>query len=310
MNISIKNLEKDKILFNFKGSNIDNSSINTLRRIILSEIPTYAIPKYNIHIEKNTSVFDNDHMNLRISMLRIPNIKNDVNYFHKDGKYNQNKIEIYLNVVNNNPNILNVTTNDLTVYIDGTDIENPFDKEYPDLIIKLKSLEEFKFRATAVLGKASMHDLWAAATPCYFTEISENEYDFQFESLGQLTHKEILKKACAIIVEKLEEIETLIGDNYNDSSLDKTKKIILILENENHTMGNLITTALQNNPNVEYAGFKKDHMLINEITIRIDTINYNPLKSFFETISKLKTLYNKTIQNIDALDIKKIKNKK
>ena len=303
MNISVKSLDNDKIVLRMKGANVNFSTVNTLRRIILSEIPTYAIPPSNIYIEKNSSVFDNDQMKTRIGMLPIPKLSNNIEYFHKDDKYEQDQVDVYLNAVNNTPYIINVTTNDYTIFVNGEEIENLYDQEQPNLVVKLRPQEEFKFRATAQLGKAKINDLWAAASPVFYKELADDDYEFTFETLGQLTHKEILLKACTVVIKKLEEIEVMIGDNYNDSSLDKVKKVHLTLEHEDHTMGNLITTALQDNPSVSYAGFKKDHLLIDEIVLRIETTNPNPLKNFFEIITKLKGMFAKTRSDIEKLDI-------
>lgn len=305
MNISIKSLNGDKIILNVKGSNVNFSTVNTLRRIILSEIPSYAMPAENIHIEKNTSIFDNDQMRTRIGLLPIPKMSNNIEYFYENGEYDQDKIDIYLNTINNTPDIMNVTTNEYVVFVNGEEIDNPYDKDRPSLVIKLRPKEEIKFMATAVLGKAKINDIWAVASPCYYKELKEDEYEFIFETLGQLTHKDILLKACTVIIKKLEEIEIMIGDNYNDSSLDKVKKVHLTLENEGHTMGNLITTALQDNSSVSYAGFKKDHLLIDEIVMRIETTTYNPLKNFFETTANLKNMFTETRKNIKKLNFNK-----
>lgn len=307
MNISIKSLQNNKIILKINGDNVNFSTINTLRRVILSEIPTYALHPDNIIIDKNTSVFDNDQMKTRISLLTIPNISNNINYFDADDKYEQDDIDVYLNSVNNSPNIINVTTNDYTIFKNGEEIKNPFDKERPNLVIKLRPNDEFNFKAKATIGKARINNMWASASPCYFKEIGEDNYEFVFETLGQLTFKEILLKTCQIIIKKLEDIEIMIGNNYNNSSLDKIKKVELTLENEDHTMGNLITTALQDNTNVEYAGFKKDHLLIDEIVLKIETTTYNPMKQFFETINKLKNMFLKTKTNIDKLKFNSIK---
>lgn len=309
MNIIIKNINKNAIELSIKGKNVDYSTVNTLRRVILSEIPCYGLNRKNIFIENNTSVFDNDLMRIRISMLTIPDLKNDENYLHESNAdiVNDDSINIYLNEENIKPDIFPVTTDHLIFMKNGEKIKNPFLGYKPSLIIKLKPEQKFNFRAIATLGKARMNNLWAVTGPCYYKEKSEDDFNFFFETLGQLTHKEILVKACNIVVKKLEEIQVLIGDNYKSSSLEKVKKIELTLENEDHTMGNLITTALQNHNNVVYAGFKKDHLMIDEIIIRLETTTFNPLKTFFEIITNLKDIYTKTKRNIEKLDFNKNK---
>jgi DNA-directed RNA polymerase subunit L len=43
------------------------------------------------------------------------------------------------------------------------------------------------------------------------------------------------------------------------------------IENENHTLGNLLTRALQDNKNISFCGYKIDHPFINELTIKYKT---------------------------------------
>jgi DNA-directed RNA polymerase I and III subunit RPAC2 len=99
----------------------------------------------------------------------------------------------------------------------------------------------------------------------------------------------------------LENIEISIGNQYNDVEFENKMNAIFKLENEDHTMGNLITNALQNNEHVVFAGFKKDHLLINEIIVRLETKDYNPLRCFFDTLAELKKIYTETIYNINSI---------
>lgn len=186
---------------------------------------------------------------------------------------------------------------------DGEEIPNLYKKD-PVLIIKLKPSEEFIFKGTAILGTAKKNNIWAATSPCYYIQVDEDEheYEFIFETLGQLTHKEIMLKAFNIILFKLENIERSIGTEFNDLEFENKTNAIFKLENEGHTMGNLITHSLQNNKNVVFAGFKKDHLLIDEIIIRLETRDYNPLRCFFNTLSELKKIYTENIGNINKLD--------
>lgn len=55
----------------FHGTDINYILINTLRRIILTLIPIYSFNVDNIEITKNTSIFDNDYMKLRLSNFPI-----------------------------------------------------------------------------------------------------------------------------------------------------------------------------------------------------------------------------------------------
>src|SRR4029078_3538344 len=54
----------------------------TVRTILLDHIPTYSFCKNSINIQKNTSVFDNDYMRKRLSLMCIPvnNYDPKINY--------------------------------------------------------------------------------------------------------------------------------------------------------------------------------------------------------------------------------------
>jgi DNA-directed RNA polymerase subunit L len=67
-------------------------------------------------------------------------------------------------------------------------------------------------------------------------------------------------------------------------------------------MGNLITTALQLHKDTVYAGYKKDHLLINEIIINLETSTNNPLNTFFNVIANLKKLYRTLKSDVEKLN--------
>jgi len=56
---------------NMSGRLINTVIVNTLRRVILTLIPTYGFNTENINITKNTSIFNNDYMRLRLSNFPI-----------------------------------------------------------------------------------------------------------------------------------------------------------------------------------------------------------------------------------------------
>jgi DNA-directed RNA polymerase subunit L len=302
MNISIKSSNNEEAIFNITGENAIPSTINAIRRTILREIPIYGLPTSNIFIEKNTSIYDNDQLRIRFGNIPLQNYSNKLTYIDNSisNIESENKIEMYLNVINNTKSNLNVTTNDLTFVINDEQVNNLYDTKRPHLFLKLKPEQEIKFRSVPCIGKASMNDIWSCGH-CYYSEKKENMYEFVIETLGQLTCKEILSKSCDIIIEKLKIIEINIGDNYKDSKINDHNKIQIILHNEEHTMGNLITTALQLHTNTIYAGYKKDHPLINEIVINLETSSTNPLNTFFSVISDLKKLYGKLKTDVEKL---------
>ena len=67
--ISYKVPINSKLILEFKGEFETNVVINTIRRVILLEIPTYAFTQKSIEITENTSIYDNDYMRLRLSQF-------------------------------------------------------------------------------------------------------------------------------------------------------------------------------------------------------------------------------------------------
>ena len=74
----------------------------------------------------------------------------------------------------------------------------------------------------------------------------------------------------------------------------------IILDNESHTLGNLISRGLQENKNVDFASYKMDHLLINQLTIDyvtnsnktinevLDKTVNNQIKIYKDILSKFK----------------------
>ena len=71
----INGFNNNYTLFTIKGKDINYITINTLRRVILTLVPTFAFDPENIIIEKNTSVYNNDYMRLRLSSIPLINSK-------------------------------------------------------------------------------------------------------------------------------------------------------------------------------------------------------------------------------------------
>ena len=116
MNVSLKSQIDDEIKLIFKGKNVNNVTVNTLRRVILSEVPTYSITHDTIDIEKNTTVFNNDYVKQRLCFIPLlPNISNKITLLDENtkDKLEADLIDIYIEKENNTTNEMCVTTNDM-----------------------------------------------------------------------------------------------------------------------------------------------------------------------------------------------------
>lgn len=311
-----EDLKQSKLVLEFKGKTVHSSITNSLRRCSLNEIPTYAFCSDSIIIEENTSIYDNDYMRLRIEQMTIPNIKipviilddkywKNVDYSdlnrEKDPKDNLN-IEMVINYRNDTNDIVNLTTNDIELYKDGENIKNRFDNKYPHLIIKLRPGEVFKCTAKAVLGKGLSNNIWAAAATSYheYEYETPNNIILTIESQGQLDEYEIIKRSCMIIIDKIKKNKDRIENGLNDE-IKNGNFVELKLDNESHTIGEVINDFLQINDDIAFSGLSRPDLLKEEIVIKMKSVKNNPLKPLFETMDYVIKIYENILEQINKL---------
>lgn len=305
MDIKIKEIERitredlrcSELKLNIKGKDVSYSLINTIRRLAIDHVPTYGFIDENIKIEKNTSIFNNDEMRLRIRQMTIPDIKIPIEYLEekywldKEKHPEDNKIiEIYMDIKNNTLGKENGTTNNMKIYIDGEE-KNTYSKKYPHLIIQLKPKQEFKMYAKASIGIGYVDNIWSAASNVYYEMINENEGELVIKSQGQMDEYEILYKCCIILKNKMKEIKNIVNKEKKEIINNKLK---IILYNVDHTMTILLNDIIQNNDKVSGCATKRPNLLKDEMHIDIETFKENPLKVFNESIEKI----NKIMDNI------------
>ena len=127
---SFKDLIKKDNQIVFKIRDVDVSLLNSIRRVLLSEIPNiafefepYNINNPRINIITNTCPLHNEIILQRLSMIPLNFDVNDVLDFD-DSKYN-----FIINKKNNTNKILDVTTEDIAIL-------NENNKPYPDKFIR------------------------------------------------------------------------------------------------------------------------------------------------------------------------------
>ena len=342
---SINGFNNNYVIFTINGKDINNIVLNTLRRIILTLVPTFAFDPENIIIEKNTSVYNNDYMRLRLSNLPIINqshkpnemiIKNDysilnkeleeeantVNYENKNNltkeeeekrKKNFKNIldnfQIVINAKNDTSEIIPITTNSDSVkfIIDNKQIESIYPN--PILFLKLKPQqsrlnikgEEFKASCLSSINIPLKNAIYQSCL-CSYEEINANKFEFKICSFRQISEEMIINYACKIIIMKLEKIkEKIINSIKKYDNEDILKEARIIINNENHTMGNLITRVIQDHPDIEFCGYNIDHLYVNELTIRYKTNGKNIIDVLDTSFDYLINLFNHLILQIEKL---------
>jgi DNA-directed RNA polymerase subunit L len=290
-NIKIKKRQYNKndlLSLELEGKDINFVTINTIRRVCYNNIPIYTFDPNLVKITNNTSVYNNDYMRLRISNLEIDiendekNIENSdiLREIEETSNDDIDSITMYCNNENNNTNIKNITTDHCVFYKNGNQIENPY--KMPNLICKLKQNEKLQFSATTSLGVGIKNGIYTPCC-CYYEEINDNKFILNIESICQLSELDILIRGCIYIKNKLSKIKDyLVGTNFT-----KNNKGDIILKNENHTIGNIITYGIQDHNNIEFCGYKLNHLLIEEVTISYMTDGAKSINIIInETMSK------------------------
>ena len=150
------NYESKSQKHSFDINNMDLSIANSIRRIILTEIPVvgfYGEDEPSIDIISNTGPLHNEFMKHRIGLIPI-NVSEDItdNYIDNDYKFE-------LNIVNNTSSTINITTADFTgTYKDVNLTVNELKILFPPnpitkhniLITRLRAGEELHLNARAI----------------------------------------------------------------------------------------------------------------------------------------------------------------
>lgn len=174
---NIEILELDKEHIKFVLHNADLSVANSLRRIIMSEVPTMAIEFVNV--KNNTSVMNDEYIAHRIGL--IPLVSSNVdnfNYPHETYFDNNTttspicSVKFSLKVKNEGTEPIEVTSEDLRQEeVETEDQRSVKPVEYQSvngeprkiLIMKLQSNQELDLECVAQKGQGKFHSKWS---PC------------------------------------------------------------------------------------------------------------------------------------------------
>lgn len=139
--------------------NVTNAFINSLRRIMLSEVPTLAIDEVNIY--DNTSVFFDEQIALRLALIPL---KTDTESYTLPEECTCNgegctQCQVSLTLSAEGPRMVysgDLVSTDPKIY--------PEDLKIP--IIELKQEQKLFLEAIAKLGLGTQHAKWQAGIAC------------------------------------------------------------------------------------------------------------------------------------------------
>lgn len=180
LNFNIKNITKCD--FQASVENPDVGVLNKIRRIILSDIETFAI--HDVVFQKNTSLMACELISHRIGLIPIQILDTSI---LKDQNL---KISFKLHV--------KAVDKDRYVKYGDIDIEHPKLKILHDngILVKLRAGEEINITGTVIKGTGKEHAKWTPVSVVYFKKLDNKEqYTFAFEGIGTLDLLYILKTA-------------------------------------------------------------------------------------------------------------------
>lgn len=187
----------DKAVVTFK--NTHNTIVNSIRRIILTKVPTFAIE--DVEVVLNGSPLYDETVAQRLGLIPI---KTDLtSYNFKDtcscGGVGCAMCEVKM-----------VLNQEEDGYVYSSSIQSddpqivPVDMQIP--ITKLFDSKTIELNLRAILGTGDQH---AKFSPAH-TYLKENDKSIELiiEPFGQLDSKTVYNKAIDIIIEKIDELES------------------------------------------------------------------------------------------------------
>ena len=315
--LTLKNVLHDKtkgssrLEFDITGKEVNYVIINTLRRMVLSDIPIYAYSEFIFN--KNNSIFHNNFIKNQIKNLPVWGIDNKIEFYEKlkvsnnevnneiedlednvelsvDKKINSTSLEqltMYVDYNNKSNDIITITTEHAKFYFAQKQISNPYPT--PIQLVKLQPTQNITFTAVTSIGIEKENAIYSPVSICVYEEKKENEFKFIIESKGQITEKVILHRAIINLNKNIESILNQFIENLDNNELSGQIEI----KNEDHTIGNLITHGLQNHKNVTFASYYLPHPLEKRVIIEYKLKSGKFKDVLKEVIDEYIELYNK-----------------
>jgi DNA-directed RNA polymerase subunit L len=322
----ISNIKTNNDLISFDLNNnskeLKISFANALRRTIISDIDTYAIDSKSIIFYENTSMLNNEFLKHRLTLIPLISNLENIDYDNiiisckktNDGENmesiyvsdfvcteNENKI-IDNSIIFKYPNILfaklknskflsfecKITKNN--AYYGGS-FFSPVsiclytfkvdDKKVDEITKEMDESQKKTFFSQDIERIYKKNDLGEPSV-----------YQFQIESIGFYDPKNILLLGINSLKERLNNLKIELRNK-------KSKKISLLdndeypdffeflIDHENETIGNLLSTYITYDPNVFYCGYVIEHPLKNNIIFKIKLKTNNNLDNSIKIIEDM-----------------------
>jgi DNA-directed RNA polymerase subunit L len=304
------------------------SFVNAIRRTIISDIYVYGIDDNSIIFEENTSMLNNEFLKHRLTLVPIVSNLENIDY---------EKIIISCNKNNDTENIKNIYVNDfICKNIDTNEIiDNKVIFRYPDILFaKIKNNQQIIFESKLIMNNPEKGgSFFSTVSKCVYTfkinekkvndlEINMNElekksfnnqdieriyeknkngapniYKFVVESIGYYDPLTVVKKGIDSLIDRLQIVKNTkikILEDYENNDF-----FYFSFEDENETIGNLLSTYIDGNDNVFYCGYVIDHPLKKIFVLKIKLKDNNTLENNIKVIEDNIDSILKLLNNIN-----------
>ena len=205
---TIKILERDNNHIVIEFTDIPRQYVNALRRLSISQVPTFAID--DVVILENSSVMHDEAIAHRLGLIPL---RTDLERFVMPHNCDCNstlgcsKCRVLL--------VLDAESQDKTKVITSADliseddVVKPVNSEIP--IVSLAPGQKLKFEAYARLGTGKSHAKWQPTSVAVVKDSKKEEDSILvIESNGALTPEEIVIEAARILGSKIKDFDSVI----------------------------------------------------------------------------------------------------
>lgn len=314
--LEIINSKNDSIEFKLK--NTDLAFANSLRRVIISEVPTMAVDM--VQVTENTSPLFDEFVVHRLGL--VPLVSEDIDNYNfplncpcKDG-CDKCKVDFDISVKCDKEDTMNVTSEDFIPKNKECKVK-PVKYQDPIVITKLKKGQSINMTLTAKKGIGKTHAKWSPVCTCVMkqipsVEILNNDGDNFLNNLSP-EEKKSFRDACPSKVFEYDEnkdeiiIERPENCTYCEECLIKTQEFIKKKDKEEYQQlvkqkkkEGLREEDIKENkgPSINYREVIKVEPKPNEFLFKVETTGalstkkiiseaFNILKQKFNEVDKL-----------------------
>ena len=325
MYIPVFNFHRSKLQVEKKESGYSNSYNNDRIETIVENCPIYNIefdeyllnPDIHLPPDVNKTIFSNFTQEKYENITDLDNnrtkntppgpqsekmgTKGTEGTQDRESEIKIPKIIMALTKINTDPlKTIFATTHDCKLTVNGKNSDEYKKHDRIDLFL-LHPGESISFIVEAVLGISLMYGIHNSTTVVVSKEISENHYELLYDTLGQIASIDIFRKACSILIRKLELLNEFIASNYRNQ-VETNQYVEIQIKGENHMLGNTLSTTLKKSRDIREASYVMPHSLDNLIIIKYklndDSKIKDPIDAILHVIEYLIKIYGSILDQI------------